>query len=219
MIRSLLAAAAIVMALVSPVLADGPAEPSDEEWVAKKDAYMAEKAEAVAKTSDEARAKANAAWEKKLDGLLGKEPAGVINVFNGWTHEYLTVNARRPEKVSAEMVNEFLRDHFTNQPADMDARLFPTIIKAANHFGVDRIIVVSAYRSPKYNLMLRKKGREVAKNSQHTHGKAIDFRLPGIAVTRLHKWAKDLKMGGVGLYRGSGFIHIDTARVRYWGGE
>jgi uncharacterized protein YcbK (DUF882 family) len=216
----LLLPVAITMALCSTAAADGPTDPAGEQWVSKKDQYMADKAATADATTDADRAKATAKWDKQLDRLVGKKPKNVINVFNGWTHEYITVNAgKHTEKVSDDTVNEFLRCHFTNQPTQMDKKLFVALIKAAKHFSVDKIIIVSAYRSPKYNLMLRKKGREVAKNSQHTHGKAVDFRLPGIEVTRLHKWAKSLKMGGVGLYRGSGFIHIDTGKVRYWGGE
>ena len=50
----------------------------------------------------------------------------------------------------------------------------------------------------------------------HLQGKAIDIRLPGCELLRLHKAAVSLKAGGVGLYRGSNFIHVDTGRVRYW---
>jgi uncharacterized protein YcbK (DUF882 family) len=79
--------------------------------------------------------------------------------------------------------------------------------------------VVSGFRHPKYNLMLRKKGHEVARDSQHTHGTAIDFRLPGVATDVLHRWAIGRRLGGVGLYKDSGFIHMDTGRVRYWSGD
>jgi uncharacterized protein YcbK (DUF882 family) len=78
---------------------------------------------------------------------------------------------------------------------------------------------VSGFRHPKYNLMLRKKGHQVARDSQHTHGNAIDFWLPGISIPALHEWAKSKHMGGVGLYLGSGFVHMDTGPVRYWNGE
>jgi uncharacterized protein YcbK (DUF882 family) len=67
--------------------------------------------------------------------------------------------------------------------------------------------------------MLRKKGHEVARDSQHTHGNAVDFRIPGIDVRTLESWARSLRLGGVGLYLGSGFIHVDTGRVRYWNGS
>ncbi len=71
----------------------------------------------------------------------------------------------------------FLRDHFTNQATRMDTRLIGVLTRVAGKFSAQRIDVVSGYRSPKYNLMLRKKGHQVARDSQHTHGNAVDFRI------------------------------------------
>jgi len=100
----------------------------------------------------------------------------------------------------------------------LDAALPRTLRAAARHFGRDRIDIVSGFRAPKYNLMLRKKGHQVARDSQHTHGNAVDFRIPGINVHALESWARSLRLGGVGLYEASGFVHVDTGRVRYWNG-
>lgn len=118
----------------------------------------------------------------------------------------------------AEVVNKFLRCHFTNAPADMDPRLLPVLLQAAKQFNVKRVDVVSGFRDPKYNLSLRKKGRQVARNSEHTLGHAIDFRLPGVGIEALHAWARSLRLGGVGFYHRSRFIHVDVGRVRYWNG-
>jgi hypothetical protein len=190
----------------------GPAL-ADDDYVAKKDQYLAEKQADADAAEDRQR------WQRTLDARLGKEPGPVINIYNTWTHEYLAVDAGVAPDLPPETVNRFLRCHFTNQPARMDARLFPALVRAANHFGSDRIDVVSGYRAPKYNLILRKKGRQVARNSQHTHGSAVDFRVRGVSVTRLHAWARSLRLGGVGYYPSSGFVHIDTDRVRYWTGN
>jgi uncharacterized protein YcbK (DUF882 family) len=67
--------------------------------------------------------------------------------------------------------------------------------------------------------MLRKKGHQVARDSQHTHGNAIDFFIPRIPTTRLQAWAKEQKLGGVGLYLQSAFVHMDTGPIRYWSGD
>jgi uncharacterized protein YcbK (DUF882 family) len=140
-------------------------------------------------------------------------------VFNGWTHEVMVLPATGAVKLDTDEVNDFLRCRFTNKRADMAHELLPTALAAARHFKSDRIVVVSAFRSPKYNLMLQKKGRQVSRKSQHTHGKALDFRLDGVATTRLRDWARGLRLGGVGYYGKSSFIHVDTAAVRYWTGE
>lgn len=151
---------------------------------------------------------------------IGKPPPPVISVYNTWTHEWLALDGdARAALPSPETVNRFLRCHFTNEPRIMDGALARTLRDAARHFGRDRIDIVSGFRAPKYNLMLRKKGREVARDSQHTHGNAVDFRIPGVSVHALEAWAKSLRLGGVGLYEGSGFVHVDTGRVRYWNGS
>ncbi len=158
-------------------------------------------------------------WHAQLDRRRGKPPIAVINIFNTWTHEWLPVDATGPTVPPAPVCAGFFRCHFTNAPANMDPRLLNTLVAAARHFKVRRVHIVSGFRSPKYNLMLRKKGREVARDSQHTRGHAVDFRLPGVPIAKLHAWARSRRLGGVGLYVASGFIHIDVGPIRYWNGK
>jgi len=70
-----------------------------------------------------------------------------------------------------------------------------------------------------HNLLLRKKGHQVARDSQHTHGHAIDFFLPNVPTRRLWAWVKAQHLGGVGIYLHSGFVHMDTGPVRFWSGQ
>jgi len=147
----------------------------------------------------------------------GTKPARLVNLFNTWTDEWLALAPG--EKPSDEMTARFLRDHYTNSPTKMEPRLLEIVINAAKNFGSDQAMVVSAFRHPKYNLILRKKGHQVARDSQHTHGQAIDFFIPRVATLTLHQWAKAQQIGGVGLYLESGFVHMDTGKVRYWNGE
>jgi Bacterial protein of unknown function (DUF882) len=160
---------------------------------------------------------AHARWHQRLQARLGKPPAPVVNLFNTWTHEYLPIDD--PAEIGQAAANRFFRCHFTGEPTRMDPRLLAALVAAARHFGVNDVHIVSAFRAPKYNLMLRKKGREVARDSQHTQGSAVDFRLPGVPVHRLHAWATQQRLGGVGLYTGSHFIHMDTGRIRTWNGR
>ena len=147
----------------------------------------------------------------------GTKPAKLINFYNSWTDEWLPVEPDRPP--TGAIVDRLLRDHFTNEHTEMEPKLLPMALAAAKNFRSDTVIVVSAFRHPKYNLILRKKGHQVARDSQHTHGEAIDFYLPNTPTMRLHDWAKAQRLGGVGLYLSSGFIHMDTGKVRYWSGE
>ena len=77
--------------------------------------------------------------------------------------------------------------------------------------------ILSGYRSPQTNAMLRKRSSGVAKKSYHLKGKALDFRLPNQDLRKTHRAALSLKAGGVGLYSRSQFIHVDSGPVRNWG--
>ena len=101
----------------------------------------------------------------------------------------------------------------------MNPKLVALTVAAAVNFHSDVVNVVSGFRHPKYNLILRKKGHQVARDSQHSHGNAIDFSLPRVPIGALHAWAKAQKLGGVGLYLDSGFVHMDVGPVRSWSGE
>ena len=150
---------------------------------------------------------------------VGAQPAKLVNIYNSWTKEVLTLEASSIASPGQSTIDRFLRCHFTNQSTDMDPKVFDILLSAARKFNVDRIDIISGYRAPKYNLILRKKGHGVARNSQHTEGRAIDFRLPGIPVRRVHAWAQRLALGGVGFYPSSGFVHVDSGRRRYWRGN
>jgi uncharacterized protein YcbK (DUF882 family) len=147
----------------------------------------------------------------------GTKPAPLINLYNEHTHEWLAVvpgQALPPGELDL-----FLRDHYTNKTTTMDPRLIGVLESAAKNFKSDIVDVVSGFRHPKFNLMLRKKGHQVARDSQHTHGHAVDFFIPKVTTQQLHAWAKAQKLGGVGLYLESGFVHMDVGPVRYWSGD
>lgn len=149
--------------------------------------------------------------------VVGARPVKLVNLYNTWTHEWLAVDPARPPK--PETRDRFLRDHYTNEPTKTEEKLVEIVLAAAKEFRSDVVMVVSAFRHPKYNLILRKKGHQVARDSNHTKGNAIDFFIPRVPTARLHAWAKEQQLGGVGLYLDSGFVHMDTGRVRYWSGE
>ena len=145
----------------------------------------------------------------------GTKPAPIVNLYNEHTHEWLAVDPAQP----LPDASRFLRDHFTNKSTAMDPHLVQILLAAAANFHADVVDVVSGFRHPKYNLMLRKKGHQVARDSQHTHGNAIDFYIAHVPTQQLHAWAKAQKLGGVGLYATSGFVHMDVGPIRYWSGD
>jgi uncharacterized protein YcbK (DUF882 family) len=201
-------AAVVALALLVPALAraDSAAtiDAAKPAPLSKKDQYWAAKQQAAKPLRKTNRVK-----------LVGKKPQPVVNIFNTWTHEWIAVE-RNAKAVPDPLVDRFLRCHFTNEPADMDGRLASVLLEAARHFGATRVNIVSGFRAPKYNLMLRKKGRRVAKDSEHTKGHAVDFWLPGVSTEQLYNWALGHQLGGVGKYLSDGFVHVDVGRKRTW---
>ncbi len=116
-----------------------------------------------------------------------------------------------------EEINRFLRDFRTGDATVMDPGLLDLIYDIRENLGSDGTYeVISAYRSPKTNEMLRTRGGGVARNSQHLLGTAIDVRLEDIPIEVLRDAALAMRRGGVGFYRKADFVHIDTGRVRRW---
>lgn len=114
-------------------------------------------------------------------------------------------------------INRFLADFRTGDVTAMDAELLNDIYDVRQSLGSSGVFeIISAYRSPATNDMLRANSSGVARNSQHLQGKAIDVRLRGVDTAKLRDAALALERGGVGYYRDSDFVHMDTGRVRNW---
>ncbi len=122
-----------------------------------------------------------------------------------------------PEGMRA--INHVLRDHRTGDRYRIDPELFDMLHLLQRRLGTNQEFhVISAYRSPATNAKLAEQNGGVAKNSMHTHGRAIDIRLPSRRLSDLRAVAMSLQAGGVGYYPSSNFIHLDTGDFRFWGG-
>lgn len=114
-------------------------------------------------------------------------------------------------------INHFLRDFRTGDEIEMDPELLDLLHTVYERTGSrGHFEVISAFRSPKTNAMLRAKSKGVAKRSQHLLGKAIDVRLTDVPIEKIRKVALGLGIGGVGFYSKSDFVHLDTGRFRTW---
>ncbi|HEY5795989.1 MAG TPA: DUF882 domain-containing protein [Bosea sp. (in: a-proteobacteria)] len=138
------------------------------------------------------------------------------------TKEETTVTFKRDGRYiseALEKLNWALRDWRTDEPIRMDPRLFDVAWEVQRMVGSDQPFhVVSAYRSPGTNSMLRRRSSAVAKHSQHMLGKAMDFYLPDTPTARIREAGMRLQRGGVGFYPGAHtpFVHLDAGSVRSW---
>jgi len=122
----------------------------------------------------------------------------------------------RYDEEALKKLNYFLRDWRNDDATRMDPQLFDILWEVTRELGTEEPIrIVSSYRSPATNAMLRRRSRGVAQFSQHMLGKAIDFNINGAPVERLREIAMRLQRGGVGFYPGS-FVHVDVGSVRHW---
>lgn len=113
-------------------------------------------------------------------------------------------------------INRLFRDHRTGKVYPIDQRLVALLHNIAKNLDTHKPIhLVSGYRSQETNAMLRESSYGVAKQSQHTVGRAADIFIEGRSLGQIQRIALSLKGGGVGRY--GSFVHVDTGRIRRWG--
>jgi uncharacterized protein YcbK (DUF882 family) len=136
--------------------------------------------------------------------------------------EDLTVTFKRNgryDEDALKKINHFLRDWRSQDQTTMDRHLFDILWEVYRDVdGKQPIQIISAYRSPATNSMLRRRSSGVARFSQHMRGQAMDFFIPGVALEQIRFAGLRLQRGGVGFYptSGSPFVHLDTGSIRHW---
>jgi uncharacterized protein YcbK (DUF882 family) len=136
--------------------------------------------------------------------------------------EDLTVTFKRDgryDEAALKQLNHFLRDWRTQDETVMDRRLFDILWEVYRDVdGKQPIQIISSYRSPATNAMLRRRSSGVARFSQHMLGHAMDFYIPGVPLEQIRFAGLRLQRGGVGFYptSGSPFVHLDTGSIRHW---
>ncbi len=122
-------------------------------------------------------------------------------------------------KEALKEVNYFMRDWRTDETISIDARNLDIMAASQSLMDVNEpYMMLSGFRSPKTNAMLRSRSRRVAKNSLHIKGMAADLRLTSRSVSQMAKAAKACNAGGVGRYARSNFVHMDCGPIRTWRG-
>lgn len=153
--------------------------------------------------------------------LRGAGDVRRLRMYSGRTGERMDTIYWIDGDYVAEAVREvsvFMRDWRNGQAVAIDTRTMD--IMAATHRLLEvnePFMLLSGYRSPQTNAMLRETSSGVARNSLHMRGQASDLRLDGRSVNQIARAALSCQAGGVGRYSGSGFVHMDCGAVRSWG--
>lgn len=157
-----------------------------------------------------------------LESAVANGDTRTLSLHHIHTDEDITITYKRDGRYDEEALKKldrFLRDWRKEEDIHMDPRLFDVIWEVSREFGGGKTIhVVCGYRSPSTNAMLRRRSSGVARFSQHTLGKAMDFFIPGAPLEELRDAGLRLQRGGVGYYPSSGspFVHLDVGSVRHW---
>jgi uncharacterized protein YcbK (DUF882 family) len=159
------------------------------------------------------------------DGLQNAVADGdtrTISLHHVHTKEDLTITYKRNGRYDADAlkkINWILRDWRRDEEIATDPQLLDLVWEVHREVGAQQSIhIICGYRAPQTNAMLRRKSDGVAQHSQHTHGKAMDFFIPGVPLEELRKVGLRLQRGGIGFYPSSGspFVHLDVGSVRHW---
>lgn len=160
-------------------------------------------------------------YSKAFGFLKGSGDVRRIQMYSGRTGERIDMIYWIEGEYIKEALNEvnhFMRDWRQGSSTHIDTRTID--IMAASHNLMDvrePYMLLSGYRSPQTNAMLRSRSRGVAKNSLHMKGQAADLRLNSRSVGQIARAASSCSAGGVGRYSGSNFVHMDCGPIRSWG--
>jgi uncharacterized protein YcbK (DUF882 family) len=153
-------------------------------------------------------------------GMRRRGISGVLCVHNIHTGESLRIRYLDDQgnwiAGAREKLDQIFRCHYNGTVKPIEPSLYLLIDRIHTRLGARRrpVQLISGYRSPEYNRLLRSRSSGVAKNSYHLKAMAADIHISGINDRRLYQAAREIKAGGAGSY--SEFVHVDVGPVRFW---
>lgn len=146
---------------------------------------------------------------------------GTISLFRPVKNERATFRYRTSDgsydQAVLDEIAHFFRCRLTDQVHPIDPELIEILDAIEDRFSGHEVRLISAYRSPTRNNIMRASGRRVARQSYHMDGMAADIEVAGISNWKVRDFAYSLGRGGVGYYRGRPFVHVDIGPLRTWG--
>ena len=150
-------------------------------------------------------------------GAGGARTIRIRRMQTGESFEGVYWRDGRYERDALRQLDVVFRDPSMDETTPMDPRLFDVLFTVARHLDSDEFYeVISGYRAPETNAARSRQSRRVSRVSLHMSGMAADVRLPGRQSMGIARTAADMQIGGVGLYRRDGFVHLDCGPARRW---
>lgn len=177
---------------------------------------VGESAEAAVKRASKIARTHKAAKATKAAKVISRD----LHFYNPHTGEKVDVTYfTKGRYLTSAMkdINHIFRDHRTGAIKPIDTKLLDSLYVLSKQLEMKAPFhIISGYRTPQTNAMLRRESSHVAQKSYHIKGQAADIRVPGRSLSIVHRAAVGIKAGGVGYYPDDDFVHIDTGEIRYW---
>lgn len=138
----------------------------------------------------------------------------LVHTPTGELFEGPWLSSGRPDEVALAEIDDLMRDRRTDERGEMDPKLLEILAGIQRETRSAAIHFTSAYRSVKSNERLE----NAARSSLHMSGRAVDIWIPGRSVDRLARSARRHGAGGIGVYPGARYVHVDTGKLRSWRG-
>ncbi len=148
----------------------------------------------------------------------GPRVVRIQRVQTGESFEGVYWRDGRYDRDALRKLDVVFRDPSMDETTPMDPRLFDVLSTVARQLGAEdeTYQVISGYRAPETNAARARQSRRVSRVSLHMSGMAADVRLPGQQAMGIARLAAQMQIGGVGLYRRDGFVHLDCGPARRW---
>ncbi|MDR3425720.1 MAG: DUF882 domain-containing protein [Alphaproteobacteria bacterium] len=151
-----------------------------------------------------------------------RDPVRRVVLVYPYTHEKLDVvffHDGAYDAQAMEKIDELMRDRHANVAGEIDPELIDYLVDIRKRLDLPSWVpfqILSGYRTPESNARLAVTNGNVAKESLHMHGWAVDFRIEGVSGKAICEIAKTMQRGGVAYYPEDNHVHVDLGNIRTW---
>jgi uncharacterized protein YcbK (DUF882 family) len=152
------------------------------------------------------------------DALLQKEII-FVHPESGERLDAIYVRNGEYDPVVLQKINYLFRDRHAGVVGPIDPELIDYLVDIRTRLGLPQTVtfeILSGYRTPETNRRMAWSNKQVAKESLHMHGWAVDFRIAHVDGRAICEIAKTMQRGGVADYPADNHVHVDLGNIRTW---